>query len=279
MTIAPPGGTEQGLRRLVTGARSRRIIAVPRPLRRLSGPIALFVLWWLLTSSRQVTPSSFPRIGEVLDTGVSMVRSGELQSAIWASGRRVLIGLSIGVSCGLLVAIAAGITRRGEDLIDSTMQVFKAIPSFSLVPLLIIWLGIYEGPKIVLIALSAAMPIYINTYGGIRNVDDRLVEAGRTLGLNRLALIRHIVVPGALPSFLTGLRFSFANVWLALVVAEQINANSGLGLLLADGRSSFRLDIIVLVVVIYAMLGLLSYAFVRLLERRLLQWRRGFEGE
>ncbi len=267
-----------GLRRLVTGRTERSRTRVPRPLRRLCGPLLLVLVWWLLTASNSVSPTSFPRISDVLDIGITMIRSGELPSALWASASRVLIGLGLGVCIGVILAVAAGFSRRGEDLIDSTMQVLKAIPSFSLVPLLIIWLGIYEGPKIVLIALSAGMPIYINTYGGIRNVDARLVEAGHTLGLGRAALVRHIVMPGAVPGFLVGLRVSLANAWLALVVAEQINANNGLGKLLSDARSSYRLDVIVLVVVVYAILGLLSYSFVRFLERWLLQWRRGYQG-
>jgi sulfonate transport system permease protein len=206
-----------------------------------------------------------------------MIDHGELQSALWASLKRVLIGLAVGLLAGLVLAVFAGTFRRAQDLVDSSMQVVKAIPTFALVPLLIIWLGIYEGPKVTLIALSAGWPIYFNTFGGIRDVDERLVEAGRSLGLGRVGLLRHIIVPGSLPGFLVGLRISLANAWLALVIAEEINANNGLGRLLADARSAARLDKIVLVIVVYAVLGLLSYGLVLLLEARLLEWRRGYE--
>jgi sulfonate transport system permease protein len=270
---------ERGLRRLVTGRAGRRRTIVPRWLRRLSGPAALVLLWWALTASGKVSPSSFPRPSDVVDVGIKMIRSGELTSALRASLKRVLMGLSIGVFAGAAIATLAGLTRRGEDIIDSTMQLFKAIPAFALVPLFIIWFGIYEAPKVALIAWATSLPIYINMYGAIRNVDAQLVDLAHTLGLGRRGLVRHIIIPGAVPGFLTGLRFSMASAWLALIVAEQINANNGLGRLLAEARSWYRLDILVMVIVVYGVLGLTSYAFVRFLERRLLRWRRGFQGE
>lgn len=265
-----------GLRRLrLSGERERRHL-LPSPVRRLSGPFLLVAIWLLVTGTGWVRSSTFPTVPDVVDVADRLIQRGELQSALWTSLQRVFVGLGIGLISGLVLAVLAGMSRRGQDVIDSTMQVIKAIPTFALIPLLIIWLGIYEGPKVTLIALSAGWPVYFNTFGGIRNVDARLVEAGQTLGLGRLALIRHIVVPGALPGFLVGLRISLANAWLALVVAEEINATDGLGRLLSDARSAARLDTIVLVIVVYALLGLMSYGLVRTLEDRLLQWRRGY---
>jgi len=144
--------------------------------------------------------------------------------------------------------------------------------------LLIIWLGIDEAPKITLIVLSTSIPIYMNTYGAIRGVDQRLIDTARSIGLRRHELIRHVILPGAVPGFLVGLRISFANAWLALIFAEQINARNGLGQLMSDARNLFRVDLMVLIVVIYAVLGLGSYAIVRALERHLLTWRAGFQG-
>ncbi len=270
--------TVAGLHRLPTTSAPRRRSHVPRPIRRLSGPAALVGVWWLLTATGHIGPNTFPSPTAVWDIGVALFRNGQLQSALAASAERAGLGLGIGVSAGLAVAIAAGLTRLGEDVIDSSMQVLKAIPGFSLVPLFIIWMGIDEAPKITLIALSTSMPIYINTYGAIRNVDARLVEAAHTLGVGRVGLVRHIIVPGAVPGFLVGLRISLTSAWLALIFAEQINASDGIGKLMSEARSWFRLDMMVLVVVIYAILGLVSYSFVRFLERRLMQWRRGFAG-
>lgn len=257
----------------------RRTRGIPRWLRRLSGPAAILLAWWVVTATGLISSQHLSSPGEVFDTGVDLMKSGELPDAIWASFKRVVQGTVIGVSAGVAIAVVAGITRRGDDLVDPTMQIVKAVPKYALVPLLIIWLGIDEGPKIALIALATATPVYVNTYASIRAVDQRLVDAALTLGLGRNGLIRHVVLPGALPGFFSGLRISIANAWLALIVAEQINAQSGLGKLMNEARSMLRVDIIVLVVVIYAILGLLSLAAIRLLERRFLQWREGFQGE
>lgn len=152
------------------------------------------------------------------------------------------------------------------------------MPVLGLLPLIIIWFGIGEAPKIALVAIGTAFPIYLNTYAGIRGVDAKLVEAATTFGVSRWALVRHVIVPGAVPNFLVGLRFSLTGAWLIMIVAEQVNARSGLGFLTNEARTWFRTDIIVLCLVIYGLLGLLSDAIVRLLERRLLGWRRGFVG-
>ena len=133
--------------------------------------------------------------------------------------------------------------------------------------------------QILLIALATATPVYVNTYSAIRGVDQRLVDAARSVGLRATGLVRNVVLPGALPGFFSGLRISLANAWLALIVVEQINAQNGLGKLMNDSRNAFRVDQILFIVVVYAVLGLLSLGLIRLLERRFLQWREGFQGE
>ncbi len=262
-----------------TATRAQQSKGVPRWLRRLSGPAIILLAWWLVTATGLVNANELPSPGAVWDTGVELTRNGQLPDAIWASFKRVFWGTLIGVSAGAMIAVAAGLSRRGEDLLDPTMQIVKAIPKYALVPLLIIWLGIDEAPKIALIALATATPVYVNTYSAIRAVDQRLVDAARSVGLGSPGLVRHVVLPGSLPGFFSGLRISIANAWLALIVAEAFNANSGLGRLMFDARSSLRTDQIYVLVVVYACLGLLSLAFVRLLERRFLQWREGFQGE
>jgi len=247
-------------------------------IRRLTGPAILVLTWWAITGFGWVDSDSLPSPSAVVDAGIDLARSGDLGRAMLASLRRVLVGLFFGVVAGMLIAVVAGWSRVGESLFDSTMQVIKAVPSIALAPLLIVWLGIDETPKVVLIALSTSMPIYMNVYGAIRNLDSQLVDTGRTLSLRQHEIVRHIVVPSTVPSFLVGLRVSMANAWIALIFAEQINASTGLGKLMSDARAWLRIDIMMLVLVIYAILGLLSYSFVRFLERRLLAWRRGFAG-
>jgi sulfonate transport system permease protein len=190
----------------------------------------------------------------------------------------VLEGTALGVVLGTAIAVLAGLSRLGEDLIDSTMQVFKAVPNFALTPLLIIWMGIGEGPKILLITLGVTIAIYINTYSGIRGVDAQLVEVAHILGAKRGPLIRQVILPGAMPGFLVGLRLGLSSAWLSLIFAETINTTQGIGFLMSRAQTLLQFDVSVLILIIYAVFGLLSYALVRLLERRLLSWRNGFQG-
>uniref|UniRef100_UPI002AD4FB87 ABC transporter permease subunit n=1 Tax=unclassified Frankia TaxID=2632575 RepID=UPI002AD4FB87 len=214
----------------------------------------------------------------VVTTFGDLVSNGDLPKAIGVSLQRVGSGLLLGGSVGIFLALLAGLFRLGEDLIDAAVQMIRTVPFIGLIPLFIIWFGIGETPKIALIAFGVAFPLYLNTYAGIRNVDSNLVEAARTVGLGRLGLIRHVILPGALPNVLVGIRFSLAIAWLALIFAEQVNANRGLGQLMNDAQEYQRTDIIVVCLVVYAFLGLAVDAFVRLLERMLLSWRPAFSG-
>ena len=257
----------------------RRRLQVPEEIGRLYGPLGLLVVWSILCATHVLGPRVFPPPWDVVTAGIRLTATGELPVHLWASLQRVLAGVALGLVIGVVLATVSGTLKRFEHSIDSVMQVFKAIPNFTLVPLFIIWMGIDDAPKITLITLAVCMPIYINTYSAIRNVDSRLIESAITLGLGYWRRVWHIVLPGSLPGFLVGLRISLTNAWLALVFAETINAKHGLGTLMSDARTWWQLDIMVLVITIYAVLGLLSYSFVRFLERHLLAWRRGYQGE
>jgi sulfonate transport system permease protein len=187
-------------------------------------------------------------------------------------------GLAIGVTLGVFLAVVSGLFWVAEDLLDPVLHAARAVPILGLVPLAIIWFGVAETPKVFLIALGSMFPVYINTYHGIRGVDAKLVEAGQTFGLTRWGLVRRVILPGALPGFLVGLRFALVGSWLIIIVAEEINAQSGIGYLIMQAQTTNRSDIMFLGLAIYAVLGLIADALVRLLERRLLVWRRGFSG-
>jgi sulfonate transport system permease protein len=158
------------------------------------------------------------------------------------------------------------------------MQILRSLPALALVPLMIVWFGIGEEPKIALITLGVTFPIYINTFAAIRSVDERLVESAATFGLGRWGLVRQVILPGSLPGFFTGLRFAFAISWLVLVVGEQVNATSGIGYLTMTAREFLRTDILVVGLIVYGALGFLSDVLVRLLERSALRWRPSFSG-
>ncbi|MFC1418633.1 ABC transporter permease [Streptacidiphilus cavernicola] len=256
----------------------RTRVPLPRWLRRLAGPALVVAVWQLLGTLGQINPRILATPSQVAVAAWQLTSDGELGTNLLASLQRVVVGLAIGVSAGVLLAVLAGLFRLGEELIDSTMQVVRALPVLGLLPLVIIWFGVGEQPKIALVVFAAACPVYINTYAGIRGVDNRLVESGRVVGLGRLGLIRHVVLPGAVPGFLVGLRFALTSAWLVIIIAEQLNATSGIGYLMNQAQAWYRTDIIVLGLLIYGLLGLLADSLVRLLERRLLVWRHGFNG-
>ncbi|WP_030746873.1 ABC transporter permease [Streptomyces griseus] len=263
---------------LVPLRRPGRRTAVPRWLRRTAGPLLLLLAWQVTSATGVLAPEVLASPGTIARSAAGLVADGTLPTAMGVSLRRVAAGLLIGGSVGTALALLSGLSRLGEDLVDATVQTLRTVPWVGLIPLLIIWLGIGEAPKVALIALGTAFHLYLNVYAGIRGVDARLVEAGQSLGLGRWGLVRHVVLPGALPGAMTGLRYALATAWLALVFGESINADAGIGFLMNQAREFFRTDVIVVCLVVYAFLGLLADAVVRTLERLLLQWRPTFTG-
>jgi sulfonate transport system permease protein len=258
------------------GRRRQRHLRVPRLAVRIVGPLVALGLWQLLSNVGVFTQDTIPSPASVVRAGQQLLASGQLQSNFLISLERVGIGLALGTAVGLLLALVSGLFRIGEDLVDPLVQICRSVPILGLIPLVIIWFGVGETSKDFLIALGCVFPVYINTHAAIRGVDANLAEMGSVFGLSRLGMAGRVLFPGALPGFLVGIRFALVGSWLIVVVAEEINAQSGLGYLLAQAQSSYRTDIMVLVLGIYGCLGLAADLFVRLLERSLLSWRRGF---
>jgi sulfonate transport system permease protein len=256
----------------------RRSFHVPRLVIRGLSPLVVVGLWELLCALKVISPSLFPSPVQVVQAGRQLWDSGQLQSNFAISLYRVVTGLGIGIGAGLLLALVSGFFHLGEDIVDPLVQIIRSVPILGLIPLVIIWFGVGETSKIFLVALGTTFPVYINTHGAIRGVDARLAEMGKSFGLGRLGMARRVVIPGALPGFLIGLRHALVGCWLIIVVAEEINAQSGLGYLLTTAETSYRTDIMVLVLAIYGLLGLVADMIVRTLERTLLSWRRGFSG-
>ncbi|AWT41687.1 MULTISPECIES: ABC transporter permease [Streptomyces] len=257
---------------------SARRARVPRWLRRTTGPVLLLLLWQLLSATGVLPSDVLASPGRIAEVGRELVADGSLPSAMATSLRRVAAGLLFGTVVGTGLALVSGLFRIGEDLVDAPVQMLRTVPFVGLIPLFIIWFGIGETPKTAIITLGVTFPLYLNVYAGIRGVDAQLIEAGESLGLTRWGLVRHVVLPGALPGALTGLRYSLGIAWLALVFAEQVNADSGIGFLMVQARDFLRTDVIVVCLIVYAFLGLLADFIVRSLERLLLQWRPTFTG-
>ncbi|MEJ2866879.1 ABC transporter permease [Actinomycetospora sp. OC33-EN08] len=273
---ARPTSTAPVLRDLPLRA-SRRRRGLPRPLRRVLVVVGLLVIWQIASSSGLLSPDTLSSPWDTVRTAAEMSASGDLHEALLTSLQRAATGLALGVPAGLALALVSGLFRAGEDLVDSPMQMLRTLPFLGITPLLILWFGIGDTPKVALVFLGVCFPVYVNTLVGIRNVDARLVEAAQAFGASRWHVVRAVVLPGALPNILVGLRLALGVAWLALVVGEQISSDGGIGSLMLRAQDNLRTDRIVVCLVIYALLGLLSDLVVRGLERLLLTWRQGLE--
>jgi len=239
-------------------------------------PVVLVVIWEWLAQAGWLSPQVLPAPSKVIRTAFKLATTGTLLNDLGVSLLRAAAGFVIGTAIGGGLGILVGFSRMAEALIDRSVQMIRAIPFLAALPLVIVWLGVGETQKIFLVALGVTFPIYINTVLGIRQVDPKLLELGRVQGLSSLQLIRRIILPGALPSILTGVRYALATAWLALVVAETIGAQSGIGFLAMDAREFLRTDVIVLTIVIYALIGVAADGIARFLERRLLAWHPNY---
>ncbi|WP_020573941.1 ABC transporter permease [Actinopolymorpha alba] len=270
----------QADQRQTTRRRTRRRLAPGRPIPgyRLLGPVLLLAAWVVTSAVGILDARTLSPPWTVVTTAGELIADGRLQSNLTTSLTRAVIALVIGVAAGVVLALAAGLSRIGEALIDGPVQIKRAIPSLALIPLAIIWFGIGEGMKVTMIVLSVFVPVYINTHASLRGIDSRYAELAETVGLRRWEFIWRVALPGSLPGFFTGLRISVTVSWLALVVVEQINATSGIGYLMSQARNYGQTDVIVVGLVVYALFGLASDTFVRFVEGRVLSWRRTLAG-
>lgn len=262
--------------------------AVP-PRRRLSlkkggaygwllGPLLLLLLWWLGSAWEWIDPRVLPPPWVALTTGATLAAEGRLGPHILASTERVGSGLFFGILAGVLLALFSGLTRIGEYLIDGLVQIKRAIPIYALIPFFTLWFGIGEGMKISVIAVAAFYPVYLQTHNALRGIDLRYVELAESLRLSYRDFLRHIVLPGVLPGFLLGLRFSVMAAWLSLIVVEQTNATRGIGYMVNLAVSYAQTDVMLVGLVLYVILGVASDGVIRLLQKGLLSWQRTLAG-
>ncbi|KGC06757.1 MULTISPECIES: ABC transporter permease [Burkholderia] len=218
-----------------------------------------------------------PAPSEILDT-LARMGATRLARHVGASTLRVAAGFAAGAGLALVVGAAMGLSRRIDALFEPTFQALRAIPSLAWVPVLLLWLGIDEAPKITLIAIGAFFPVHLAVVAGMRDVDRKLVELGAVYRLGPLALFRRILLPAALPQIVTGLRTGLSLAWMFMVAAELIAATRGLGFLLSDGRETGRPDLVFGAILLLALLGKLTDGAMRRIESRWLGWRDAFGG-
>jgi sulfonate transport system permease protein len=245
------------------------------PLQRLAPwalPALILLAWELASSCGWLSKRVLPEPLAVAQACWQLMRSGELWADVGVSTGRAMAGLAVGGGLGLLLGLLTGSFRFAETLFDTTLQMLRNIPALALIPLVILWFGIDETAKLFLVALGVFFPIYLNTFHGIRNVDPGLIEMARSYGLRGWALYWHVILPGALPSVLVGLRFALGLTWVLLIVAETISAQSGIGYMTMNAREFLRTDVVLVGILLYALLGKLADLLAKGLERWWLRW-------
>jgi sulfonate transport system permease protein len=236
-------------------------------------PIAVFLLWWAFTGTGVISGTELASPSATWSAFVDLLLHQDLLGDIGISASRAGIGLLIGGGLGLVLGVIVGLFRLGEELFDSSLQMFRTLPFPALIFLFIIWFGIGETAKVLLIALACLTPMYLNVSNGVRNVDRRVVEAARTFGLRGWGLVRKVIMPLALPSILNGLRFAAGISIVALVFAETIAANLGIGYLVTQASSLQQVPTLMVCIIIYALLGITADVLVRIIERFAMPWR------
>lgn len=239
-------------------------------------PLLILAIWQMSTSTGLVSTRTLPSLLDVGRAGIRLTLDGTLLEAVGVSTMRASTGLLIGGGIGFVLGLLNGVLGVADKLTDSTLQMLRNIPHLAMIPLVIVWFGIGETAKIFLVALGVMFPIYLNTLHGIRSVDPGLIEMGRVYGLSRWQLYRRVILPGAMPSILVGLRFALGIMWLTLIVSETIAADRGIGYMAMNAREFFQLDVVVFAILIYALLGKLSDMMAKWLERRWLRWHPHF---
>ncbi|WP_107727676.1 aliphatic sulfonate ABC transporter permease SsuC [Desmospora activa] len=238
-------------------------------------PLVLILLWQLLAQAGLISNRTLPEPTKVIEAALLLAQSGELFQYIGDSTLRALTGLLVGGGIGLILGFLNGLFPIAEKLLDTTVQMLRNIPHLALIPLAILWFGIGEEAKLFLVALGVFFPIYLNTFHGIRSVDPGLIEMGKVYGLKGFSLYRRVILPGALPSILVGLRFSLGVMWLTLIVAETISSDSGIGYMAMNAREFMQMDIVLVSILLYALLGKLADLLAKVLENHCLRWQAG----
>ncbi|GGD11978.1 aliphatic sulfonate ABC transporter permease SsuC [Franconibacter pulveris 601] len=239
-------------------------------------PVGIIVIWQFASQTGWLSTRILPSPEGVVEAFWNLSASGELWHHLAISAWRALIGFSIGGALGLMLGLISGLSRWGERLLDTSIQMLRNVPHLALIPLVILWFGIDESAKIFLVALGTLFPIYINTWHGIRNIDQGLLEMARSYGLSGFSLFAQVILPGALPSIMVGVRFALGLMWLTLIVAETISANAGIGYLAMNAREFLQTDVVVVAIVLYALLGKLADVSAQQLERLWLRWHPAY---
>ncbi|WP_409346822.1 ABC transporter permease [Paenibacillus sp. MBLB4367] len=242
-------------------------------------PVSLLIFWQVFGELGYISKLLFPTPLKIANAGYTLVVSGVLWENLQISVVRAISGFALGASLGLALGIAVGLFRSTEKALDPSVQMIRMVPHLAVAPLFILWFGLGETSKVLLIAKGAFFPLYFNAFLGIRNADNKLFEVAKVLGFSRYKQIVRLIIPAALPNILLGVRLSLGISWLGLVVAELMGSTSGIGYLMSDARQFSKTPVVFVCIIIFALVGKLADSAVRLLERRWLHWRDSFQGK
>jgi sulfonate transport system permease protein len=239
-------------------------------------PVSILILWQVFSTIGLIPIRILPSPLGVIGAAIKLAETGELFRNIGISAARAISGFLVGGSVGFFLGLLNGISPIAEKMLDTSIQMLRNIPNLALIPLVILWFGIGDEARLFLVSLGVMFPIYLNTFHGIRSVDAGLIEMGRIYGLNAWGLFWRIILPGAMSSILVGVRYSLGIMWLTLIVAETIAADSGIGYMAMNAREFMQTDVVVLSILIYALLGKLADIVARQLENYWLQWNPNY---
>jgi sulfonate transport system permease protein len=255
----------------------------PIPWRRWAAPLLpwlvpalTLLLWQVAADAGWISQRTLPAPSGIARAAVRLALSGELFENAAISCERAAAGFVIGAGLGLAFGILNGLSRLASQLLDTTLQMLRNIPHLAIIPMVILWFGIGEPAKLFLVAVGVFFPVYLNTYHGVRLVDGGLVEMARVYRLGSWALFWRVILPAALPSILLGVRYGLGIMWLTLIVAETISANSGIGYMTMNAREFLQTDVVLVGVLLYALLGKLADVAAKGLERVCLSWHPRF---
>ncbi|NBD23657.1 ABC transporter permease [Paenibacillus glycinis] len=241
-------------------------------------PAIVLIVWQLAGGAGWIDPLFLPTPFAILNAFKELALHGQLAHHFGVSAWRAAAGFLIGGGLGFAVGLTAGFYRRAEHLLDPSIQLLRMVPHLAIAPLVILWFGFGETSKIAIIACGAFFPLYLNTLTGIRGVDNRLFEVTRVLGFGRRTQVFRLILPAAMPNILLGVRLSLALSWLGLVVAELLGSTSGIGFLINVAKQNSATGEIFVGIFIFAAVGKAVDSLVRLLERKWLHWRDGYQG-
>ena len=236
-------------------------------------PAALCVVWEIAVRTGVAPGRLMPPPSRLLQTAISLARSGDLQTHVAATMTRVGVGFGVGALAGTLFGMITGASDDARRLLDPSIQALRAIPSIAWVPIFILWLGIFETSKLALIALGVFFPVYLGTLSAIQNVDRKLIEVGRVFGFSRVGIMLRITWPAVIPTWVASLRGGLGLGFMFVVAAELMGASEGLGYLLAYGQQMGQADIILVAMIVFALLGKLSDTVLVAVTRPLLRWQ------